>query len=327
MVGEEGRVNGVRRSFVKPGVVLGQVVGYAHAASVQRPLKEHTLLVGSGEVEQAVDAALVERHHGLLRVPHLAHQVALRVVRLRGFAQEADKLRAGPAGAGVVAGHGIQTEALHAVALPEGDDARKLLTHVLAVQVQVGHVIAEGALIVPVGVRDHIGAAALGEVVPGQVRAVRARAQRLTGGLEPGMLGGGVVDHQIQHHRDAPRLAGRHQLVEVLQRAELRRHSAVIQHIVVVIAGGGVDGRQPEAAHAQGFDVIQPADDALQITDAVPVGVREGAHEDLIGDAGGCGRSLTFLRQGAAAQQHQYGQQASQPAHQPFTEPPVMPST
>ena len=195
--------------------------------------------------------------------------------------------------------------------LPETDDPGDFIPHVGVVQVQVGHVVAELALVVPVRAGNLMLAFAPGEIVPADGRAVNPVPQGLAGLQEPGVQLAGVVDHQIQHHADAPLPAGGGQRVEVRHGAIRRVDGAVVHHVVLVIADGGMDGHQPDAAHAQRFDVVQTVDDALQVAPAVAVAVLEGRDKDFIRHAGGRLRR-GFLPQGAAGEHRQREQQSAQ---------------
>ena len=61
-----------------------------------------------------------------------------------------------------------------------------------------------------------------------------------------------------------------------------------------MIGGGIKDRGEPDALHPQTqagggvpvVEIVKAVDDAPQVADAVPVGVGEGAHEDLVEDAG-----------------------------------------
>ena len=49
-----------------------------------------------------------------------------------------------------------------------------------------------------------------------------------------------------------------------------------------MVGGAGVDGHQPNAIDAQFLQVIQLGDDALEITNAIPIGVAEGVYENFV---------------------------------------------
>ena len=103
-----------------------------------------------------------------------------------------------------------------------------------------------------------------------------------------------MVDGQIQDQLYVAALAEIRQLFQILHGAEIGVHGVIIRHIVLVIGGGVVDGGQPETLHPQAqtgggvavIEIVEAVDNAPEIADAVPVGVGEGAHEDLIKDPG-----------------------------------------
>ena len=73
------------------------------------------------------------------------------------------------------------------------------------------------------------------------------------------------------------------QFLRILQRAVARRHRLVVTDIVTGIGKGRIVKRiQPQGVAAQTFDIVQLLDNALQVTDAVTVGVIKGLGIDLI---------------------------------------------
>ncbi len=122
----------------------------------------------------------------------------------------------------------------------------------------------------------------LPEQVAGPLRAPWPGGQ---GCLEPLVLAGGVVGHQVDDHLDAERVRRRHHGVEVGERAEPGVDVAVVGDVVaVVVLGRGVEGRDPDGVDAQLGEVGQPRRDAAQVAEPVAVGVGEGADVDLVAD-------------------------------------------
>ena len=99
---------------------------------------------------------------------------------------------------------------------------------------------------------------------------------------EPGVVGAGVVHHQIQYHPDAPLPAGCQQGLHVLHGAVVRIDGAVVRYIVLVVRGAGMHRHQPDAIHAQLLQIVQSLHNPTQVADAVSVGIPEGVDEDLI---------------------------------------------
>ena len=76
------------------------------------------------------------------------------------------------------------------------------------------------------------------------------------------------------------------QRVEVGQRAEQRIDAAIVGDVVAEIGHRrGEDRRQPDRVDAEPREVIEPLGDALEVADAVAVGVLKRARIDLIEDA------------------------------------------
>ena len=101
--------------------------------------------------------------------------------------------------------------------------------------------------------------------------------------LEPVMLVAGVVDHQIHDHLHAPPVGAVQHLPEGLHAAEFRGHIHIIGNIVAAVRpGGGIDGREPDAVHAQRFQIVQLFQNTPQIAHAVSVAVLEAPGPDLI---------------------------------------------
>ena len=117
-------------------------------------------------------------------------------------------------------GHGVHPEPVHPELEPEAHHLPDLLAHGRVVEVEVGLVGEEPVPVV--GLRDrvpgpvrHLGVAeddphaavAVVGVAPDVVVALRA-VGRGAGLLEPGVLVGGVVEHQLGDHPEAPLVGG-----------------------------------------------------------------------------------------------------------------------
>ena len=97
------------------------------------------------------------------------------------------------------------------------------------------------------------------------------------------MLGGGVVEHHVQHQADAAPVRLADKLLQILHRAVARVNGTVVGHIIAVVAlGRGEERRQPEIVNAQVGEVVQFRGDALQIAKAVTVRVHEGFRVNLV---------------------------------------------
>jgi hypothetical protein len=95
--------------------------------------------------------------------------------------------------------------------------------------------------------------------------------------LEPGMLVGGVVDHQVDQHAHAALRRGVRELHEVAERAEARIDVVVVRHVVAVVAARrGLERHEPDGGHAQAAEVVEAAREALEIAAPVAVRIHEG---------------------------------------------------
>ena len=168
-----------------------------------------------------------------------------------------------------------------------------LSTNFGVTQVQVGHRIVKHTLIVPIGTVDHPGAVALGllgEEVVVKILAILGtgllalgKAPQVIGSfLKPLVFRAAVVDHQIDDHVDIPLIALGDQLLEILHGAILRIDGIVVGYVILVVGGTGMDRHQPDTVDAQFLQIVQLGDHALQVTNAVSIGVTEGVNEDLI---------------------------------------------
>ena len=103
--------------------------------------------------------------------------------------------------------------------------------------------------------------------------------------LEPGMLVGSVVDHEVGDDPDAAGVGGLGQRLEVGDGADRGMDLAEIGDVVaVVLQGRGVDGHEPEAVDAQLLEVVELGSQADQVAVAVAVGVVETPDVDLVED-------------------------------------------
>jgi hypothetical protein len=96
----------------------------------------------------------------------------------------------------------------------------------------------------------------------------------------------GVVRHEIENDLQAARMRRRDQRVEIGERAEHRIDIGIVRDIVAEVRHRrGIDRRDPDGVSAELDQMIEPRRDALQVTDAVTVGVLKRARIDLIDDS------------------------------------------
>ncbi len=74
---------------------------------------------------------------------------------------------------------------------------------------------------------------------------------RVDCGLEPGVLGGGMVEHEVHDHLDAALLSICQELLKVFHAAVVRVDGIIIGDVVAVVRGGWVDGHQPDTANTK----------------------------------------------------------------------------
>ncbi|MFK4562285.1 hypothetical protein ABIF95_004815 [Bradyrhizobium ottawaense] len=92
------------------------------------------------------------------------------------------------------------------------------------------------------------------------------------------MLIRGVVDDEIDDNPDAALLAAVGELDEIAERAVTRIHAVIVGDVVAVVAAGrGLERHQPDRGDAEAMQIVEPAEQALEVADAVTVGVHIGA--------------------------------------------------
>ena len=195
-------------------------------------------------------------------------------------------------------GNRIQPQAVHTLIEPEAHGADHCLHHVRIVEIQVRLV---GEETVPViRLRDRVpgpvGGLGIGEddaragialvvVAPDVVVALDRAGRCAPRSLEPGMLVGGVVDHQLGDDPQAAPVRLAHEVAEIGAVAVLGRDMVIVGDVVAVVAHGRrVEGQQPERVDAQVVQVIQLCGEAGKIADAVVVAVEESLDVKLVDD-------------------------------------------
>jgi hypothetical protein len=109
----------------------------------------------------------------------------------------------------------------------------------------------------------------------------------LPAGLEPRVLVARVVHDEVDDHADVTLVRLVEEVVEVLDRADLRKDVGEVRDVVAAVPQrAGEERRDPEAVHAQPVQVVELLDQSLEVARAVAVGVAERADEDLVEDRG-----------------------------------------
>ena len=103
--------------------------------------------------------------------------------------------------------------------------------------------------------------------------------------LEPGVIAGGVVHHQVGDHADAALVGGLDEAADVLDRAVVGLDREEVGDVVAAVAQRRLEERQqPDAVHAQPLQVVELLGQAAEVAGTVAVGVEEGACVDLVED-------------------------------------------
>jgi hypothetical protein len=192
----------------------------------------------------------------------------------------------------------VEPEAVYAHVEPEAHGLEDCLQHRRVVEVQV-RLVAEEAVPkellgdrIPgpvrglgVGEDDARAVVLLVGVAPNIEVALGGARWRTARGLEPRVLVGGVVDHQLGDDLQVTlvRLGQHHP--EIVQRAVLRMDVVVARNVVpVVTQRRRVERHQPDRVDAELLDVVKLARDALEVAHAVAVGIEEGLDVQLVDD-------------------------------------------
>jgi len=101
---------------------------------------------------------------------------------------------------------------------------------------------------------------------------------------EPGVLVAGVVDHQIEDQAHAPAVHLGQQVIEVGHGAELLHDRLVVGDVVaVVVVRRLVHRADPDHVDTERFEIVEARGDAIEIANAIAVGIHEAARVDLVG--------------------------------------------
>src|SRR6202012_3261685 len=127
-----------------------------------------------------------------------------------------------------------------------------------------------------------IGRSLVGPDIPVAIRGVLGAAC----GLEPGVLVGSVIDKEVDNDADAALLAAVGELDKIAERAVARIDAIVIGDVVaVILARRRMKRHQPDRADAKTVQIVKPAQQSLEIADAVAISIHIGADGKTIEDA------------------------------------------
>ncbi|EXF43037.1 hypothetical protein BAY1663_04539 [Pseudomonas sp. BAY1663] len=302
-------------------VVVGQHPGRPGAGRLQQLLDvadagaEHHRVPGRvqrGEVERHVQfvagAVVLQDAFGRADV-HLAHQHAVAGVAVDdpadaaqhlvavGLVVEVGQRLAGQAArivgeARILAGavDDVDAKTVDAALEPEAQHAMHRLDDLRVAPVQVRLLRQEQVQVVLLGVLVPGPGAAGVELRAPVVRLVApdvpvapgvvSRAARLE---EPGVLVRRMVGYEVQQHTDATGMGLGDQPVDIGQRAEQRVDVAVVADVVAGIDHRRAEHRrQPQRIDAQPLQMVELAQHAREVADAVAVAVGERAWVDLV---------------------------------------------
>ena len=100
------------------------------------------------------------------------------------------------------------------------------------------------------------------------------------------MLVGSVIDNEVDDYADAALLAAMGELDKIAERAVARIDAVVIGDVVaVILARRRLKRHQPDRADAKTVQIVKPAQQSLEIADAVSIGIHIGADGKTIEDA------------------------------------------
>ena len=194
----------------------------------------------------------------------------------------------------------VKTEAVHAFFQPELAGIDHFLMYRRVVIVQVRHSAAEQAQIaVTRGCSPLLPYALISgmcvvcrvvvfifvvvrALLNLEIVAVRARLRIGNCILEPRVAAAAMVYHQVHNDFDPMRMRFIQHILKVFHRAIVLLHAVVVYRIVTVVAARLGNWHQPNSRDAQILQIVHLACQAVEVADAIPVGIAECADKDLI---------------------------------------------
>jgi len=197
-------------------------------------------------------------------------------------------------------GWGIHADAVRALVNPELDSFQYGILHFRVVIIQVRlvmektvpEILLANRVVSPVGLfaihkDDTRVLIFLVSIAPDVIITVFfvLRVIGVARGLEPGVLVGSMVWHQLDQNLERALMRLCNQLLEILHVAVHRVDAAVIADVVTVIAQRRWGNRQqPDSIHAKVAQVVQLFRDAFQVSPTVAIAVPESAHIQFVKD-------------------------------------------
>src|SRR5262249_54984092 len=101
--------------------------------------------------------------------------------------------------------------------------------------------------------------------------------------LEPGMLIGSVVDHEIDDDSNTPLLCLIGEVDEIAGTAVLRIHTVVVRDVISVIEiRRRLKRLKPDAGDTESGEIVQTAGNTLEVADSVTVGIHKGPNVQTV---------------------------------------------
>jgi len=209
---------------------------------------------------------------------------------------------------------GVEPQAVDAHLQPTVHDLQQGPPHARVIEIQIGLVAVETVPIVGPRLRipgpirrlevledDARLLVAVGGVAPNVEIAPRAIGPGAPRALEPTVLVGSVVQHQLGDHAQAPLVRLAQKRLEIAQRTVDRVDVGVVGDVVAIVEQGRrIEREQPESGHTQVLQIVELLGQPLKIADPVSVGVVERAHGELVDDRVLVPRRIGSARPGSA---------------------------
>ncbi len=253
---------------------------------------------------QAV-AVVAEIFHSLLRDDvGFAEDHAVALAPLQEFAKRAQHREVGrrlETDVGSLFGdherHRVHPEARDSELDPEPHDLQQLGLHERVGRIEVWLKIVEAVEVVGLGGlvigpgrgldawKHHALVGVLGLFLRPDVPVAIGRLRVRPGGLEPGVLVGGVVDHEVDQYPHAALFAAMGELDKVAERSKALVDIVVVGDVVAVVAAGrGLERHQPDRGDAEPVEIVEPAGQSAEIADPVAVGIHEALDRHAVDD-------------------------------------------
>src|ERR1051325_3342441 len=124
-----------------------------------------------------------------------------------------------------------------------------------------------------------------GSVAPDIQVALRRAWGRASGFLKPGILVGGMIDHQFGDYTQPPLVGFGEKRAEIFERSVIWINVVVIGDVVaVILKRRRIKREQPDGSDAELLQVIELFDKPAKVADAVAVAVMKSFDVELVDD-------------------------------------------